>query len=135
MANILTKNTKTPQRYQQWIVGTDATQGDILNISGSLFNRNPNTVMIQSPGGSSTTIRINVAEEIFREGGMQSDQTWAGLGQGLPRPLPLLVAEVERVQPNLVIDAGATLILSIHDIGVKDIKLITAATGTKITVF
>lgn len=135
MTTTLTKNTKTSASYQQWVVGTNASQGDILNFSGSLRNRTPNTVMIESPSGFSTVVSLNVSQEIFREGGIQSDQTWVGLGQGGPRPLPLLIAEVEVDGPQLTIDAGAILTLSSKDIGVKDLKLITAAVGTKITVF
>ena len=128
----LTKNVKIKAQYQQWNAGVDMSQGDILDLFTSLGNRPANSVTIQSIGGAST-IRFNVAEEIHKEP-CSTYEGWVGLGQGGPRPLPLLVAEVEIARPDLTIDANTVMSWSRSEISVKDIKVVTMASGLRIVV-
>jgi hypothetical protein len=127
----LTKNTKPVNDYQQW-TGYTVTDGDILDFYTSLGNRYPNSVTLESIGGGSI-IRLNVAHSIFRNPGPQYED-WIGLGQGANRPLPLLINEIELPKPDITIDAGTTMSWSISDMAIKDMKIVAAASGIRITI-
>jgi hypothetical protein len=128
----LTKNVKIKAQYQQWNAGVDMSQGDILDVFSSLGNRPANSVTIQSTGGSST-LRFNVSEEIHKEP-CSTYESWVGLGQGGNRPLPLMVAEVEIARPDLTIDANSIMSWGQSEISIKDIKIVTMASGLRIIV-
>lgn len=128
---LLTKLIKPKAEYQQWIA-SELTNGDIIDIFTSLGNREAHSVTIESLSGAST-IRFNVGKKIYKEYGPMS-QSWAGLGQGLPRPRPLLIDEVEETKPDIIIEMDSTQIWTSDEIRVSDIKIVTKSTGLKITV-
>ena len=132
MTTTLTKNIKFANSYQQWNPGEWA-EGDILGIYESLGNRAANKVVVESIGGEST-IRLNVSENVYRQAGTMYED-WVGLGQGGNRPLPLLVAEVEVPRPDIHIESGATFSLSLGNIAIKDLKIVSAASGLRVIVF
>lgn len=126
---LLTRNTKMMAPYQQW-VAADITNGDILDVLGSI-GKAANSVTIESIGGQ-TTLRFNVCHKIYKE--YDHSTPWGGLGKGLARPRPLLIDEVEIVQPNIIIEANETWTIEASEINIVDIKIITKSAGLKITV-
>lgn len=127
----LTKNVKMRAPYQQWTI-SQITAGDILDFYTSLGNRYPTSILVESIGGE-TVIRFNVSHSVFREAGPMNE-SWVGLGQGGNRPLPLEVNEVEIAQPDWKIEAGATMSWTIQDIAAKDMKVVTLASGLKVSI-
>jgi hypothetical protein len=127
---LLTKNIKRVSQYHQWSA-SEMSNGDILGVWESLGNREAHTVTVESLGGAST-IRLNVSKKIYKEWG-EADQ-WAGMGQGLPRPIPRLVTEIEEMKDDIVIEDASTQTWTADEIRVKDIKIVSKSTGLKITV-
>jgi len=124
---ILTKLTKLPAQYQQWLAA-DLTDGDIIDVWTSLGLRAAHSVTIESIGGD-TTLRFNVVEKVYRQ-----KESWIGAGQGngVSRS-PLLLGEDEKVTPNIVITSGTSQQWLSKELTITDIKIITKSSGLKIT--
>lgn len=117
--------------YQQWQAG-DITNGDILDVFGSLGNRPADSVTIESIGGQ-TTLRFNVAKDVYKEHD-HLHNSWVGHGFGSTRSSPRIMDEIEETKPNIVIEADQIQTWDIKEIVVRDIKIITKSSGLKITV-
>jgi len=129
----LTKNVKRKNQYQSWDVPTDAAQGDILDVFVSLGNRPANSVTFRNNSLSDAIIQFNVSQSVFGEPS-NVRESWVGLGQGGPRPLPLLLDEVQITRPGITIYADEVMSWSINEIAIKDIYLQTVTSGLNILV-
>jgi hypothetical protein len=131
VATLLTKISKAKADYQQWLAA-EITDGDIIDVATSLGGRSAHTVTIESRGGP-TTLRFNVAKKIYKEHGPDHNP-YLGWGAGTTRPSPLMVAEVELAQPDIVVTAEVVQTWTAQEIAVSDIKVCTKSPFLKITV-
>lgn len=128
---LLTKLRKPVADYQEWTTA-EMSNGDILDVWGSLGNRVANSVTITSSGDASI-VRFNVSQQVYKEHS-ELHNNFVGAGDGALRSSPLLVDEIEDIKPNLTITADTTQEWTVDEIGVTDIKLVSIASGLKIVV-
>ena len=138
MAKELTKNRLPVRDYQVW-TSAMITNGDILDVYGSLGNRIADTVTLESTVGPSE-VRFNVAHEIYAEhivgqaSGVLHNRNWVGGGSGALRKSAFKVAEIEdTLKPNVLIDLGTSQTWSKAELGVRDIRVV-ASSGLRVTV-
>lgn len=138
MAKKLTKNTLPVREYQVW-TSANMSDGDILDVYGSLGGRIADTVTMESNLGPST-VRLNVSNKVFgRQGGVstvsgQLHNAWVDSSIAALRNAPILIKEVEDTgMPNILIENGTTQTWKSSEIGVRDIKIVNAS-GLRITV-
>lgn len=124
---LITRNTKTKAKYQQW-VAADIANGDILGVFESL-GRPACSVTIESLGGA-TTLRFNVIDQVRANHGIANP--WVDNAEFWEKPG--IVDEREIEQPNIIVEADSTQTWLASEICVTDIKVVSKSTGLKITV-
>jgi hypothetical protein len=107
--------------------------GDILGVYESLGNRSAHSITLDNTGGGGdSSVQFNVVKKIYAQYS-SSDQAF-GMGQGLLRPKPVLVKEIEQTRDSITISADSIQTWDRSELEVVDIKLITIASGLKIIV-
>jgi hypothetical protein len=122
----VTKITKSYKAEPQQFLASEFSDGDILDIEGSLGHR-ARVVTIESTGGASV-VRFNVISRVMA--------TQEALGNNhiigsafFPSPS---ITEVEEIKPNYTLESGDVQTFSAFS--VSDIKIITKSSDMKITV-
>ena len=130
MAKKLTKNTLPVNDYQIWTSG-NMSEGDILDVYGSLGGRIADSVTFETSSGNSI-VQLNVATEVYAEHGYHSQVSgvvhnpWVGRGAGATRSSPYLVKEIEKTWvPQVLVETGTAQSWTRSEIGVRDIKIVT----------
>lgn len=136
MAKELTKNTLPIADYHVW-TSSNMSEGDILDVYGSLGGRVADTVTLESDGGNSV-VKFNVATRVHAQHGGHSTvsgqlhNSWSEVGA--LRPAPYLVKEIEVTSKDeILIENNTAQSWTVDELGVRDIKVVTDS-GLRITV-
>lgn len=109
----------------------DLSDGDILDVCGSLGGRSARTVTIEALAGD-TILRFNVTTKIYKDFGPNFN-SWVGLGQGNAHRSPVLVDEIIEPKDNVTIAAGSTATWLSTELDVKDIQCVSLGAAFRIT--
>ena len=132
MATTVTKNILPVADYHCW-TASGLVSGNILGVYESLGNRPAHSVTIDNTGGGGdSVVQFNVVKKVYGQYS-SSDQAF-GMGQGLLRPRPVLIREVEQTMDNITISADSIQTWDKSELEVVDIKMITIASGLKLIV-
>ncbi len=115
------------QIVAQWVTVSGVNNGEIVDVYASLGSKSAKSLMIESYDGPST-IRLNVCQIIHKR--QTTDNPWVADAGFYTKPL--MVDEVEIEKDDILIPSGAIFSMN-DDIPVKDFKVITMPSGTKIT--
>ena len=122
----VTKITKDYPAEPQQFLAAEFSDGDILDVEGSLGHP-ARVVTIESTGGDSV-VRFNVVERVVSSQAAVGNTHIVG-SAFFPSPI---VTEIEEPRPNYTLESGD--IQTFSAFSVWDIKVITKAPSMKITV-
>ena len=110
-----------------WVTLSGVNDGEIIDVYSSLGQRPASSLTIESYDGA-TTVRLNVCQIVHKR--QTTDNPFITDAGFYTKPLK--VDEIEIEKDDIYIPSGAVFSLY-NDIPIKDIKVVTVPSGTKIT--
>jgi len=126
----VTKIRKPAADYQQWDQ-TELSVGDVIDVETSLGNKYAKFVTIEAVDGD-VVVKFNVTTKIYKNQETVGN-TW--IPDAAFHTSPILADEVEdTTKEDLVIEAGASIMLQNGELPVATIKIVQLAPITRIYV-
>lgn len=127
----VTKKSFAAHDYHQivahWVTVSGVDDGEIVDVYSSLGSKAASSLMIESYNGPST-IRLNVCQIVHKR--QTTDNPWISEAGFYTKPLR--VDEIEVEKDDIYIASGAVFSME-DDLPIKDFKVITMPSGTRIT--
>lgn len=125
---MITKVTKPVAPYQVF-TSAEVGAGEIIDVQTSLGGVPAREVTFENLSASGISFQLNVCEKVYRQYGF-GFEPWVTGFQGSRSPIA--VGEIVKDLDTFTVQPSSGL--TIDNLGVVDIKLVTFADGAKITV-